>query len=165
MAVRGIHLERDEREDGDRRGQQSEGDGQPGAESVDQTRSERSSEGKGDRQGKQSEAGADRAESVHALEVERNEEQHSEEREEVQQDDDGAHRHRAHAKDGKGHQRVAHPVLNDQKDSKEGKTRRDEAERARRSPAPVLGIDQAVDDGQQSRGEGEDPWYVEALTH
>ena len=68
---------------------------------------ERSREGEGDRERQETQAGADRAESVHALQVERNEEQHAEEREEVQQHDDGADRDGAHAKDGQRHERVA----------------------------------------------------------
>ena len=52
MAVRGVHLEGDEREDGQRRGQQAEGDGQPGPESVDEPRAQWSREREGDREGR-----------------------------------------------------------------------------------------------------------------
>ena len=91
MAVRGVHLEGDEGEDGQRGGQQAEGDRQPRPEPVDQPRTERTGEGEGDREGEEPQAGADRAEAVHALQIQRDEEQHPEEGEEVQQHNDGTH--------------------------------------------------------------------------
>ena len=90
MDVRGVDLQGDQGKEGNRRHQQSGRDGQPGPEPIDDTRAEWTGEGEGHGQRQEPKSGLHGTEPVHALQVERDEEEHAEQGEEIQQQDDRA---------------------------------------------------------------------------
>ncbi len=107
-----------------------------------------------EREGQVGEAGVDRAVAEHLLHVERDEEEHREQRRADQEPDDVGARQGPEAEDPERHQRRLRASLDRDEGGDQRRGQAEQAERLQRAPARVGRVDDRVDQDREAGGDG-----------